>query len=358
MVDGGYGVRAFQALVKAGDTAYRDAIALQLEGDDAADAWDAWEENTAALLLISWTAGAKASLTAAGVPKDALTEPTITKFAKVDERLVRFNSKPIREAVQRFMDLVPMTRGRWETLLTAAFDAAGELRQTEQTEALQRILDRSPALTAAVRGGLQTAVDSVNTPAARAVTQGAFFVTGMSQEQVVATKKLLAKVIRQEKTVSVAGKELERLGVGDFVEQATLETGADLTAARLETVYRTNLNRAQTQGRLDIVRDPVVRKFVPLMKYNATRDARTRPTHKAMDGFVATVEQIDGQGIACPLGFNCRCSWSPVPLSVAAAKGWCDDDGVPDYEAIRKHNGNRQQLIDKGLVPDSGFIAG
>ena len=148
------------------------------------------------------------------------------------------------------------------------------------------------------------------------------------------------------------------MGVGDFVSHAELQTGTDLTAARLETVYRTNINRAQSQGRLDIVRDSTVQRFVPLMMFRATKDRRTRDTHRAMDGFVATVDQIDGQGIPTPLGFNCRCTWSPVSIATAVSRGWCDDDGNPIAEAIRRHNGARQNLIDKGLVPDRGFISG
>jgi hypothetical protein len=94
------------------------------------------------------------------------------------------------------------------------------------------------------------------------------------------------------------------------------------------------------------------------MQFTSTKDNRTRDTHKAMDGYVATVEQIDAQGIPTPGGFNCRCRWKPIPLVVAASRGWTDEEGVPDYAAIKKHNGRRQQLIDSGQFPDPGFISG
>jgi SPP1 gp7 family putative phage head morphogenesis protein len=236
------------------------------------------------------------------------------------------------------------------------------------------LLDRSPKLAALIypalsgrpprsvpgqaEKALPEGVQRVRTPGVQAVAQGAFFVTGMTAEQAKATQDLLAKVIRQEESVSVAGKKLKTIGVGDFIEQATLATGTDLTAARLETVYRTNLNRAASQGQLDIVREPTVRKFVPLMQFSATKDTRTRDTHRAMDGYVATVEQIDSQGINTPLGFNCRCGWKPVPVAKAQANGWVDDDGVPNFKAIERHNGRRQGLIDTGKVPDPGFVSG
>jgi hypothetical protein len=40
------------------------------------------------------------------------------------------------------------------------------------------------------------------------------------------------------------------------------------------------------------------------------------------------------------------------------AQGWVDDDGQPDYAAIKRHNGRRQALIDTGKFPDAGFVSG
>lgn len=360
---------SFPALYKHSQQAYRDAIAAQIRGDNPTEAWDEWEADTAAMLIAAWVSGALVTLDTAKVKPAALQVfPTQFDRGDIDAVTLRFQPGPAREVIKRFRGLLPMTRDRWEALIAHAFEAAGELRDTEAADALDRILERSPRLAAVVRGQadapppqderLPEEVRKRRTPAVQAVAQGAFFVTGMSQEQVEATRDLVAQAVRGEVTRSVAGKRLEELGVGDFVEQATLDTGTDLTAARLETVYRTNINRAQSQGRLDIVRDPTVQRFVPLMRFNATKDRRTRETHKAMDGFIATVAQIDGWGIPTPLGFNCRCSWSPVSIATAVTNGWCDDDGQPDYEAIKRHNGARQRMIDKGLVPDSGFISG
>lgn len=373
--------RLISALVAEGERLYREAVALQVEGKDAQAVWDAWQQVTAALLISSWAAGAVTTVSRAGVTLDP-TDIAVTRFALEEthslrvggttvEAAMRFESGPAREVVKRYIRLLPLTRQKWDALIDHAVQAAGEIRADEQGNALERILARSPNLAAIMRPNaagtapaaskgkpLPEEVRKRRTPAVQAAVQGSFFVTGLSQRQVEQTQDLLAKVIRQEVTTSVAGKRLEQLGVGDFVEQATLETGTDLTAARLETVYRTNLNRAQSQGQLDICRDETVKVFVPLMQFSATKDKRTRDTHKAMNGFVATVEQIDAMGIPTPLGFNCRCSWNPVPLAVAYGKGWCDEDGKPDYDAIRRHNGARQGLIDKGVVPDVGFISG
>jgi SPP1 gp7 family putative phage head morphogenesis protein len=355
-------------LIADGSTAYREAIAARVQGSDPTEAWDRWQADTAAILLISWATGATRSAREAGAPLREIREVNPTRFDRpeIDNLTMRFRSGPAREVVSRFIKLLPMTRERWESLIAHAFAAAGEMRNDEAANALSHILDRSPDLAALVSGtarpelpeGAPEDVVRRRTPAVQAAVQGSFFATGMTQEQVEGTRDLLAKAIRGEVTKSVAGKTLIDLGVGDFVQQTVLETGTDLTAARIETIYRTNINRAQTQGQLDICRDPVVRKFAPLMRFRATRDKRTRPSHKAMDGYIATTDQIDAMGIPTPLGFNCRCSWTPIPIATAFAKGLCDEDGNPNAAAIQAANGNRQNLIDKGLVPDPGFISG
>jgi SPP1 gp7 family putative phage head morphogenesis protein len=360
---------------------YRAAVAAQVEGSDPADHWEAWEEATAVLLLAAWTSGAGETLRKSGIPAAALGRVQARFDRLPDEISFGFEPGPAAEAVDRLVKAVPLTRERWEELIVAAREAARELRESESAEALDRILARSPAIARIVRPASGTAApagfkpvtpreDEVKPPppseatetrrnvGVQRVVQGSFFVTGMTPRQVTQTQRLLARVIRGEETVSTAGKAIERIGVGDFVSMATLETGTDLTSARLETVYRTNLNRAQSQGRLDVCRDEVVQKLVPLMRFSATRDSRTRPSHKAMDGFIATVTQIDSQGIATPLGFNCRCAWVPMSIAEASRKGLCDEDGNPDFEAIRRHNGARQRLVDTAQIPDPGFIAG
>lgn len=362
---------------------YRAALAAAVLQEDPSEHWDGWQDATAVLILAAWTEGAKASLRVAGVPRSLAVAnlPPVT-FDRIPEDVAfGFEAGPMAEAVARLVEAVPLTRQRWEQLIAAAREAASELRETESADALERILERSPALRAVVRpqaggakpAGFQPAVPrkgEVKRPkpgseaeerrniAVQRVTQGAFFVTGMTPRQIKQTQQLLARVIRGEEAVSTAGKAIEQIGVGDFVSLATLETGTDLTAARLETVYRTNLNRAQSQGALDVCREEIVQRFVPLMRFSATRDKRTRPTHRAFDGYIATVTQIDAQGIPTPLGFNCRCAWIPVPIAEAVRLKLCDEDGAPDFDAIRRHNGARQRLVDTAQLPDAGFIAG
>jgi SPP1 gp7 family putative phage head morphogenesis protein len=341
-----------------GADAYRAAIAAQIAGEDATKAWDAWEQDTAALLLSSWASGAAASLKGAGVP---LPGAKVISFAQPDGMLLEFEPGPAREMVARWMDTVPLTRARWDDLIAKAFEAARELREDEEQTAIQKMADVSPQFQALVLPGeLPEDVRKRRTPGVQEVARTGFFVTGLSKKKTAELRDLLGKVVRGQEARDKATKRLKQMGLAQFIEQAEelLEVGEDLTAARLENVYRTNLNRASSQGRLDICRDPAAKRFVPLVQYRATKDQRTRASHKAMDGYVATTEMIDAMGIPTPAGFQCRCSWTPVPIATAVSRGWTDKDGEPNIEAIRQHNGARQRLIDSGQFPDPGFIAG
>lgn len=84
--------------------------------------------------------------------------------------------------------------------------------------------------------------------------------------------------------------------------------------------------------------------------YDAINDSRTRPAHRAMDGFIAPVSHPIWKRWYPPCGFNCRCS--VISLSEAQAKirgytgrvreptvdpdaGWGTDPGERDMQAKR-----------------------
>jgi hypothetical protein len=71
-----------------------------------------------------------------------------------------------------------------------------------------------------------------------------------------------------------------------------------------------------TEGSAEVLRDERVQAFVPLVQFSATKDPRTRDTHRAFDGYVGTMADFDRLGIAPPLGFNCFPGWQPVEGAV------------------------------------------
>jgi hypothetical protein len=134
-----------RAVYADGAQAYRRAIAAQVEDRDPTAEWDAWEADTAALLLASWALGAQYSLHAAGVSIPKPTAPA--RFDRdIPDIGVRFKAGPAREVIRRFADLLPITRAKWDALIDNAFQAAGELRKDEANTALTKMLDRSPDL--------------------------------------------------------------------------------------------------------------------------------------------------------------------------------------------------------------------
>lgn len=76
----------------------------------------------------------------------------------------------------------------------------------------------------------------------------------------------------------------------------------------LGTVFETNLSSAYSAGRDVQLTQPAVIEAVPYRVYQAVLDARTRPSHAALDGKTwdarVTSEWRRFQG---PNGYNCRC---------------------------------------------------
>ena len=103
--------------------------------------------------------------------------------------------------------------------------------------------------------------------------------------------------------------------------------GSALGAAHTETVWRTNLAAAYTQGMQEVLADPLVGSEVPYVAYEAVHDSRTRPEHLAMEKY-----GLDGTNVyraddpvmrtfAVPWDFNCRCALVPLTVEDAAARG-------------------------------------
>lgn len=99
-----------------------------------------------------------------------------------------------------------------------------------------------------------------------------------------------------------------------------LERGADVRSARevigsmsawsvsyAETVFRTNLNTAYTNGRIRKAQDPAVAQVIGALEYVATLDRDVRPNHRAAHGFLASQFDPLWREWRPPLGYGCRC---------------------------------------------------
>ena len=98
-----------------------------------------------------------------------------------------------------------------------------------------------------------------------------------------------------------------------------IDTLNSLSKARLETVYRTNVNTVYNQStRFNALSSDVT----PYLMYTAVGDERTRPEHMRLDGTIKRADSEFWDKYTPPLGFNCRCG--TIPLSKSDA----DDIGI------------------------------
>lgn len=85
-------------------------------------------------------------------------------------------------------------------------------------------------------------------------------------------------------------------------EQVTAQLGS---AARLETIFRTNMMSAYAVGQWEQIQ--AQKAEAPYLLYDAVDDGRTRPEHRALDGVVRKVDDAFWKTHTPPLAWNCRC---------------------------------------------------
>jgi hypothetical protein len=233
------------------------------------------------------------------------------------------------EALDNLANRVPMVRSAVDNMESTAMSLAEEVVAAERAGILPYLESTSK--------GMQSAL------------KNAFWVSDVDHETVVNIQRLLADAIR--------GVMPDKpLSLPDFISEAKLEGAANLTDARLETIYRTNINTAANEGVMAIMRDPVAQDLYPLVMITEIVDDRSREHHAAMDGYVTTPGEIDRLNLRPPNGYNCRGSLIKMTWDEASDLGLLDDAGKPDMIALRRYNSPEQEgLIASGTYPDEGF---
>lgn len=305
--------------------AFRLAIAKQLAEREDEGEWDSFIDALAILLASRWTRGIASIIRAGSL---AISGPRAAPIAGT--------AAEVGDALRRWTPLRPSGLPNASAEIERWRARARTVAQDERDGALRSLADGSEAMRIAV--------------------ERPFVATDTTLRQRIALRNIIADWLSERKTQRTRDGELREAGIGEIITKAHVEAAVDLTDARLETIVRTNALTAQADGQREAMRDPVVRRFVPLMRWSATLDSRTRVTHRAMHGYVGTVEDFEALGP--PAGFNCRCALIGINLADALDAGLVDADGVPDRAAIAKHNGRRQALIDSGQFPDPGFRPG
>ena len=125
-------------------------------------------------------------------------------------------------------------------------------------------------------------------------------------------------------------------------------------AWRIDNIFRTNIQTAYNVGQYkQLMEDKAV---FPVWQYSAINDARTRPTHLAMDGRAWPANHPMWDVWFPPNGYRCRCSVIGLTARQAAARGITVEQVDPTntlIEPIDPGTGNRMPA--RQLIPDPGF---
>lgn len=143
----------------------------------------------------------------------------------------------------------------------------------------------------------------------------AFAVAGVTQARVVQElRDGLTRAIRD-------GTTLEDFKAEFGQRLASAWGGED--AARLETVFRTNILGAYNAGRTEIFSDPAVRESRPFIRFDAVGDGREGEdcACEALDGTVLPADDTFWKTHTPPLHYNCRCILVPLTPEEAGEEG-------------------------------------
>jgi SPP1 gp7 family putative phage head morphogenesis protein len=154
------------------------------------------------------------------------------------------------------------------------------------------------------------------------------------------------------------------LGKGLIADLDTGELqGKRLTPRRLDTIFKTNMQSAYMAGRYQQQMDNVDER--PYWERVGIMDTRTRPSHAALNGFIARYDDPIWQSIYPPDGYGCRCrvrtrsaaDVERLDLMVQSTEGRRVDVqqeyGVPGE--TRPVLGFENPMTDKVYTPDPGF---
>jgi hypothetical protein len=255
-----------------------------------------------------------------------------------DELFKQFEIKPDFEVAPNWKALedlegrVPMVRQQVPEVEGMAFRLAEEVIAKERANIIP-IMEKSSK---AMQSGLRRT----------------FWVSDVDAETVINLQNLLADAIRgvmPDKTLSLP----------EFINHAKLEGASNLTDARLETIFRTNVMTAANEGVMSVLRDEDAKDLYPLVMISEIDDDRSRPHHAAMDGYITTPGEMDRLQLRPPNGYNCRGNLIKITFDEADEMGLIDEFGKVDMVALRRHNDPTQDaLIASGMYPDKGFKRG
>ena len=339
-----------EAAIEAAGRAYREAVADTVEGKPSEQRWRVVARVMAQAQVLAGLFGLAHSARQLGLlgqeqqmSEQRITEGEVETFAA--ELETGFEPGMFVDAVRQFENRVPRLRSEVGRLIQKAKANARAVVNAEATGVLG-VLARQNGIAAQV-------------------VSGSFFVSDVDGQTVVNLRTLLAEAIRGDVSADEAGR-LIGVPLPEFIDRAQLAGAADLTRSRLQVIYRNNISSAANEGQAEQLSRQEVRQIIPLVEISEIRDRRTRGNpgginkrgfHWQMDGLVGTISDIRDAGLVPPNGHNCRATLRGIPMAEAKRRGFVNEGGVVDSEAIARHNGERVDIIRRGDYPDPGFAS-
>lgn len=148
----------------------------------------------------------------------------------------------------------------------------------------------------------------------------------------------------------------EALASGQTIDEwraAALETDWGLSAARLDLIFRAQVQTAYMAGHVQAFEDNSAER--PYLMYTAINDNRTRPAHAALSGYIAQIDDPFWLTHTPPLGYNCRCSIVSLTPDQADSRGFGNQipRNVPPDEGGWGTSPKYAQSVIDGLLNDA-----
>jgi len=131
----------------------------------------------------------------------------------------------------------------------------------------------------------------------------AFAISGIERDYILKEAKLILQTGIKQGLATKDIMEQLRSMYDKYIPTGEIVGGKPVTAARLETIVRTNVSDAINQGRKAMMNDPLVGGFVPYVMWSSVIDDRTSAYCESMDA--RTFKKNDPLLDEPPAHFNC-----------------------------------------------------
>jgi len=125
------------------------------------------------------------------------------------------------------------------------------------------------------------------------------------------------------------------------------------SAARLNNIYRSNVQAAYAQGQWQQIREQ--REVAPYLMYDAVDDHRTRPMHNAWDNTTLPVDDPWWDTHYPPNGFQCRCGVIQLSGDELESMGIQPSSTAPPIETVSWTNPTTGEVLQVPRGIDRGW---